>query len=399
MSRAPSYTSEPGPGERRLAIALQGAHAPTGPLGTFIQRGSGIDIALYNQQEDARRATYARNASVAGEVSLSTTHGITSVKITLEGKAKSSSGGTTRLHEELLNISFTLWDDGNPYTCPSVLPFNFVFPESFADLESGTTLPLPPSYDSGFAIQDMRIRCVYEIFVQIVRSRWVPNKSMFMDIDYAPRTLPAQIITDTPFPFFDMVKAAPEEWHQMSAMMPSKPRSVLDPVHCNLFIPAIRVFTKRDDVPFFLQLRGTTSSMMALYGSGPSQSSEGIAHRLLHIAEHTDIAPRINVTIKRQVNINTAAKAKMVRTYTIGTGSLRSVPPGYIPYGEDSDSLNATDDYEGDIRFVSNLSTSSFNIRKLSVTDFVVLSIEPQKSAASHFDSLTQAVSVRIVTG
>lgn len=78
----PSYSAEPGPDERRLGIvAIQSANAPTGSFGTLIQRGKGVDIALKNQHEDAGRATYGRNASVAGEISLSSTQGITAVSV------------------------------------------------------------------------------------------------------------------------------------------------------------------------------------------------------------------------------------------------------------------------------------------------------------------------------
>ena len=83
MSEAPSYTLEPGLGERRLAIALSDAHAPLTTFGTFVQRDRGIDVALYNQPVNARGATYGRSASVAGEVTLSSTHGVTSVEVTV----------------------------------------------------------------------------------------------------------------------------------------------------------------------------------------------------------------------------------------------------------------------------------------------------------------------------
>lgn len=76
------YSSKPAPDERRIAIAVQDAPTPTSP-GTLIQHGGGIDIALYNQPSAARHATYGRGASIAGEITLSTTHGATSVQITV----------------------------------------------------------------------------------------------------------------------------------------------------------------------------------------------------------------------------------------------------------------------------------------------------------------------------
>lgn len=81
MSSPPAYSSDPSPDERRLGIAVQTGDVAAGSFGTLVLRGSGIAIALKNQQENARRAIYGRNASVAGEVSLSTTQGITSVQV------------------------------------------------------------------------------------------------------------------------------------------------------------------------------------------------------------------------------------------------------------------------------------------------------------------------------
>ncbi|VDB91837.1 unnamed protein product [Peniophora sp. CBMAI 1063] len=380
MSGAPSYTSEPGPDERRLAIALPSGHSSSTSFGTLIQRGSGLKVALHNQQDGARRATYGRNASVAGEVSLSTTNGVTSVLITLEGKATGISGLTKLLHTELLHESLILWENGRTYTCPSILPFNFVFPAHFTDGKSGPALALPPSYDSTFSLHDMRVRCVYELIVQVMRSRWVPNKSLVIDINYVPRALPARTVMDAPFPFFDTIKSAAEEWFQMNATMASKAPSRLEAIHCTLFIPSIRAFTKETTIPFFLQLSGSIASMLAL-------------------ERHTNAPPRIFVAVKRQVVIDSGISPRAVRTYTIGTGLLNSVPPGYVPVHQTPGESSMTDDYEGEIQFLSTLSTSSFDIAKLRVTDFVVLTIEPQGSAAFLFERLTQSEGIRIVTG
>ena len=81
MSHTPLYTAEPGPDERRLGLTARSGGALGGPSSTLIQRGDGITVALKNQREDARLATYGRKASVAGEVTLSSTQAITSVII------------------------------------------------------------------------------------------------------------------------------------------------------------------------------------------------------------------------------------------------------------------------------------------------------------------------------
>lgn len=70
MSEIPSYSSEPGPDEHRLAVASQNIPTATAS-GTLVQRSSGSEIALYNRQLDtAQHATYGRGAALAGEVSV-----------------------------------------------------------------------------------------------------------------------------------------------------------------------------------------------------------------------------------------------------------------------------------------------------------------------------------------
>ena len=117
-------------------------------------------------------------------------------------------------------------------------------------------------------------------------------------------------------------------------------------------------------VPFFVQIRGNSTSVLALYG----QSDEGWVHRLLHIAQNVASAPRIMVTVKRQVVVNTkpGSKSKLVRSYMVGTGSMRPVPPGYMPPGVEPDALSVN--YEGEIRFISSLSTGSFDIGSLRIS-------------------------------
>ncbi|KZV73659.1 hypothetical protein PENSPDRAFT_682609 [Peniophora sp. CONT] len=399
MSSPPSYSSEPSPDERRLGIAVQSGEIPAGSFGTLVLRGSGIAIALKNQHEDARRAIYGRNASVAGEVSLSTTQGITSVQVNLEGKVTFVLGNALIPDLKLLHLSSTLWETGAEMgACPTVLPFGFVLPENFKEPDSGSTYPLPPSYDplgDSVSLQDMHVRCVYRLTVMLVRSRWMPNKSMSVDMEYAPRTVPPRAIMDAPFPFFDTIKSAPEEWHQMSAVLPTKPHATAGQIPCDLFIPSVRVFTRRDMVPFFLQLRGTSNSMLALYSPG-SKSEEGLARRLLRMAQTTSTAPQISVSIKRQVVLDTDGTG-VARSYTIGTGSMRPVPPGYVPPGSESNII--TMDYEGEIQFASHVTVGGFDVGRVRVSDFIILSIKPSVGAADQFSSVTHTQSIRVVTG
>ncbi|KZV75198.1 hypothetical protein PENSPDRAFT_748798, partial [Peniophora sp. CONT] len=397
MDQTPSYSAEPGPDERRLGIAVQSASTPAGSFGTLLQRGNGIVIALKNQQEDARIATYGRNASVAGEVSLSSTQGVTSVSIHLEGKAIIHFGATLIPELQLLDISSTLWEGGASGACPTVLPFGLVIPENFVDSESGSSYPLPPSYDplgDSISLQDLVVRCVYRLTVHMVRSRWMPDKTMSVDIEYAPRTIPPQAIMDAPFPFFDTIKSSPEEWWQTSATVSVKPNAAPKPIDCDLFTPSVRIFTKRDMIPFFLQLRGTSSSILALYS--PENQDEGLVRRLMSVARNSSTAPKLAISVQRQVVV-LANGGQIAKSYIVGTGSLRTVPPGYTPPGTSTDVL--TIDYEGEIQLAPHVTVGGFDIGKVRVSDFIELSIRPAGAAVNEFAPLMISVPVRIVTG
>ena len=107
--------------------------------------------------------------------------------------------------------------------------------------------------------------------------------------------------------------------------------------------------------------------MLALYGIG-EQAATKPARRLLHTREQISIAPRIVVNIKRQAVFNLGSGPSIVRTYIVGTSSFHSVPPGYVPPDHEHEGAEiVTNDHEGHITFVPNLS-SSFDIGKLRVT-------------------------------
>ncbi|VDB91835.1 unnamed protein product [Peniophora sp. CBMAI 1063] len=399
MSLAPSYSSAPRPDERRLGIAVQTADTPTGSFGTLVLSGNGISIALKNQQEDIRRAPYGRNAAVAGEVSLSTTQGVTSVEVHLEGKITFVLGAALIPDLQLFQQRSTLWAVGTEIgVCPSVLPFDFILPENFVDEESGTSYPLPPSYDplgESISLKDMHIRCVYRLSVSVGRSRWLPKKSMNVDIDYAPRTVPPRGLMDTPFPFFDTIKSAPEEWYQTSAVLHAKSGNGSQHVHCDFFIPSVRIFARRDMIPLFLQLRGSSASMMALYSPGVL-AEQGLARRLLRMADTASTAPHITISVKRQVVLRSGG-TDIARSYVIGTGSMRSVPPGYVPPDVTADLL--TVDYEGEIQLASGVTVGGFDVGRVRVSDFIVLSVQPSGRAADQFSSMIHTLSIRVVTG
>ena len=93
---------------------------------------------------------------------------------------------------KVLYISSTLWEASTLSVCPSTFPFATVFPEDFVDPETGSSYPLPPSYDPFRelpSIQDFHAQCIYRLSVHIARPRWMPDKA---SVSLYSRTLPCQ---------------------------------------------------------------------------------------------------------------------------------------------------------------------------------------------------------------
>lgn len=207
-----------------------------------------------------------------------------------------------------------------------------------------------------------------------------------LELSWTPRSLSLTRSSPPPRSGIKWVRCCPRNRMQPLVRFPvmyvvQHDTSAYPDGYFEFFIPSVRVFTRRDMVPFFLQLRGTSSSMLALYSPG-NKSEEGLARRLLRMAHTTTSAPQISVSIKRQVVLNTDG-TEVARSYTIGSGSMRPVPPGYVPPGSESDLI--TMDYEGEIQFASHVTVGGFDVGKVRISVSVlhtgILSI------SAHVDS------------
>jgi hypothetical protein len=80
-SDSPAYSTEPGPLEQRLALASQSSFEPSTSTAILRRSGSGIAVALKNQDETAEIPTYSRRMAITGEITLESTQGIASVLV------------------------------------------------------------------------------------------------------------------------------------------------------------------------------------------------------------------------------------------------------------------------------------------------------------------------------
>lgn len=288
-----------------------------------------------------------------------------------------------------------------------MLPFELVLPETYLDRVDERTRPLPPSYDphtDGITMKSLSARVEYRIVIRVTKAKlgkmlWKPSKSLAVRVNYAPRSRPHQPILASPFPFLTgTLKSLPEEWMQVCTTMSATERAPhLSDIDCHLFIPAVQIYGKTDSIPFFFQLRAPAASLQALLRPvTPSMSA--LALRRMHTASSADPAePTLRVFIRRQVVV-TARGQRLARSYVIGEGALREVPPGAAPVHIGVEDGCEAVDYEGEICCGPDVTVGGFSTARLTVADFLMLSIAPAGASVDSFVEVNKAHPIRIVT-
>ncbi|KAF8916505.1 hypothetical protein CPB85DRAFT_1250904 [Mucidula mucida] len=135
------------------------------------------------------------------------------------------------------------------------------------------------------------------------------------------------------------VKTSPEEWRQTLTVVNTKPNVNVQPIHCNLFIPAVQTFSVSDSIPFHIQMTAPSASLRLFFiastdpspstGSPPSPTSSLV------------------VNLVRQISVELNGKTS-IRNIDIGSSRIRSVPPplgSTPPHATQSDHM----DWEGEV--------------------------------------------------
>ncbi|KAI0315894.1 hypothetical protein OF83DRAFT_1084650 [Amylostereum chailletii] len=389
---SPSYSTQPRPDEQRLAQTAR-KKRPT-RIGTMARSNDFMTVALKDLEMPATLPTFRRSGVVSGDVEFNSVQGIVSVTAKLEGTLHVGESSSAKYH--FFSCSSTVWKaDGPSSICPSVLPFECTFPESYKDGEQTRLLPPSYSYSDGNFIAG----CEYSLIIRVTRTGkflWRSPKTLSVKLLYAPKSRPHQPILSCPFPFNSTIKTLPEEWHQVSSSVTPKANSKFKPIECDLFIPAVQIYAIQDTIPFFLQLRAPTTSLQAFFRPTPT----GSALRRWRSTGEASKAPTMRVYLKRQVVANTGGH-RSVRSHTIGEGVLCPLPPsavgGVPPLHRPGDGIDSVE-YEGELQCTPDVSVGGFSAGKLLVTDFIVLSLVPAQPLSAEFVDLNHSHSVRIVT-
>ncbi|KAI0027746.1 hypothetical protein K488DRAFT_60564 [Vararia minispora EC-137] len=408
----PDYSVEPGTGEQRLAHST-GRRRSHQHEGVLRRSHNTVCVALRGQNEQARRPAYGRGL-ILGNVAIMNSHNTTSVTMTvssttspsacskitwlqIEGRMDIGLGDAAKTRWTFMSTTCTLWKGDGP--CPSVLPLECVIPETFVDPADGRQRPLPPTYDpSNSSLRDMHTRVSYRIIIRVTEEKfaglWKPRRSnsLVVPFDYIPRARPHRPVLVSPFPFLSFVKSTPEEWHQVNVPIASVLPS-LSGVDCNLFIPDVQIYGKEDTIPFFLQLCAPALSMREFFH--PTLPVQKV-HRSRSSHNPSDSDPSIRVYIKRQTT-GMSRGEKLSRSYVIAEGVLCPIPPGSSPGGH-APSEELAVDYEGKLVISAEVTVGSFNIGRLSVLDFIVLSVIPCNLHTPLFEEVNHSHPIRIVT-
>ncbi|KAF9533074.1 hypothetical protein CPB83DRAFT_845774 [Crepidotus variabilis] len=404
-SPLPSYSFDLGCGEQRLESTPRSSIVARRPTSTFTRKSGKASISLSEQEEGCSIPTYGRGGVISGSLSLEAPDNVAEVVAIVEGKIQTTfseaGGGTLKIFKD----RYTLWSR-SPLAhdiFPSSLPFAFILPTTFKHGDEET--PLPASYHAHFIdAPTLLATSIYQVQFIVTRSRhqklemWHKHKHITIPFRYYPRTRAPRPILPMPC-FFSSIKTSPEEWYQAETSLKMRADSKIDPIHCHFFIPAGRVYSVLDTIPFHVQLSGNVSALRDLL-AGPLLDRVTSAD-----TTHSNVPPKrptakplLQVKLMRRLTVNVRG-TKYWRTSMLGEGSIASVPPDESDCCEDLSTCRAGHiDWEGEVRLKDQNAVGSFNVANVQVQDFIILSLTPPRDRSSPMLDLNMSVPIRLVT-
>ncbi|CDO77139.1 hypothetical protein BN946_scf184657.g14 [Trametes cinnabarina] len=309
FTRIPSYSAEPHEYEQRLAWS----RPPRRPAGDFVKqsKGGNVSLRLFAQEDSVSLPVYGTGEAVEGAVDLAKTEGVNAVEVKVsQGVVQDRSGaelnlpflsiqieGTLRLIEvaeggttthKLCLSKLTLWNkDAGSGPCPSSLNFSLTLPTTFSD--GRDTYPLPPTHEvhlSGVPGFDAKVE--YGVSATVVKGKTstllrLGNSTISTPFVYHPRSRPASPLPEPMRQSYDTFKFVESpQWHCWEATMRAKSASAKD-IHCQLYIPATRVFSITQPIPFHIMFSSSAFSLAAYLPYGPTANILSPSKHFTHI--------------------------------------------------------------------------------------------------------------------
>ncbi|KAF7328020.1 hypothetical protein MKEN_00382900 [Mycena kentingensis (nom. inval.)] len=406
----PDYSPEPAPDEVRL-IARRSTQSSL--TGVFTNAFGAATLVLLGQEDGAEIPSYGRQGTLKGTIILEKdTSSICQVAVKLHGCLDVSTSDVGTSKTTTVNVVETLWSSENAsQSCPDRLEFALTLPKMFK--HGDDEHPLPPSYQSRFTgMPFITAQSTYALEIVISKGRRklgiLPNtKRLQQRIEYRPESCPPRPISSTPCSFTS-IKTMPEEWYQSSfTMKQRRPQdNLFSHIHCQVFIPAVRIYGRADTIPVHIQLTGALASLRCLVLLGPDSPPPDPT-------EPQSKSP-INIFIMRAVAVHNICKGTTTsRAQRVGTGLVRAAPPivdfecscttnWALPCRGCCDEVVALD-WEGEVSLGEQAREAvvGFVAGALNVKDLITIEITPPKAAktcASPLVPVQHGIPIRFVT-
>ncbi|OSD07311.1 hypothetical protein PYCCODRAFT_1359167 [Trametes coccinea BRFM310] len=385
FTRIPSYSAEPHEYEQRLAWS----RPPRRPAGDFVKqsRSGNASLRLFAQEDNVNLPVYGTGEAVEGAVTLAKTEGVTAVEVKIEGTLRLievAEGGTTT--HKLCLSKVTLWSkDAESGPCPSSLNFSLTLPTTFSDGKD--TYPLPPTHEvhlSGVPGFDAKVE--YGVSATVSKGKAstllrLGNATISTPFVYYPRSRPASPLPEPMRQSYDTFKfVQTPEWRCWESTMKAKSKSAKD-IYCQLFIPASRVFSITQPIPFHIMFTSSAFSLAAYLPYGPTANILSPSKHFTHIR----ILRQSTVDVRNAMILGT--KTDIWRVDTIGEAEFRHS-------GDGADWLA----FVGEIRLDDKVKVGGFKAGGLMVKDFVELSMIPPDPSKAPFREMRLVIPIRLVT-
>ncbi|KAI0769031.1 hypothetical protein BD413DRAFT_87163 [Trametes elegans] len=385
FTRIPSYSAEPHEYEQRLALTRPLRR----PVGNFVKQSKGghVSLRLSAQDDNVSLPVYGVGAAVEGTVSLSKADGVTAVEVKIEGSLRLrevAEGGTTT--NNLCLSKLTLWNKGNdPEPCPLSLQFSLTLPDTFSD--GRDTYPLPPTHDVRLAgVPGFNATIDYHVSTTVSKGKTstllrLGNATVSTPFIYRPRSRPAIPLPSPMRQSFDTFKFIESpEWRRWDTTMRARIHGGSD-ISCQIYLPAPRVFSITEPIPFHLMLVSSAFSLAAYLPYGPT------ATILAPNKQFTRIRALRQSTVDVRNTLVMGTKTDMWRIDHIGEAVFRHS-------GDGPDWLA----FSGSIRIDDEVKIGGFKAGGLTVKDFLDFSMLPPDPPKAPFSEMRLVIPIRLCT-
>jgi len=379
-NNTPSYSAEPGQNEQRLALTERPGH----PTADFVKQTKNGDVTLRltGQQDDIDRPVYGTGANIEGNVEIAKLEGISLEEVAEGGHF------TTNL---CLN-TVVLWSkESSNGPCPTTMDFSLKLPATFT--YDNKTYPLPPShYVKMSGLPGFTAAIKYSVNATLTKPNLgttVKSKKLHIAIGaivvstgftYYPRTRPARPIPTSLVPTTDGFQLTPE-WRIFESEIEVRHISG-ENIKTKLYLPATRIFSMTQPIPFHLTYVSTAMSLAAFLPFSPAGSSSSSAKNSI---TRIELVRQSTADVRNM--LTEGVKTDIWKTDTIGQGIFHhtSDGPTWISYS-------------GEINIIDGIKIPGFKAAGLSVQDCILLSMYPPEPRRSSLGELRQVVPIQLAT-